>query len=417
MISIQYLFEDMENSSVPKKYKKRISRKCKIFKGFEDDLPKLSYPLEGTNKFEEDLGEVRRCVRNTSLSKSFLKMSDKDSENIFKNYLKDEDFEWQQLDNALKEFDGVMLREKFKYKRKRPFEYFEDRGEDIDTEHAGSPSFPSGHTAFAYFLCDVLSDRFPDRQIELQTLAEMIGQSRIENGVHFPSDITAGRFLGEQAAKYFIERASLNESKIDKSSHKTFVRHLRRKAQSYRKNFSKKEAYNYFVDDMAAFTDKCCKTADFNESYDSCKHLLSGYTIENCTENYEIRSLFEGMIYLFFSRENNARSIIKLHSLIEEETTVRNFEKSTLSGMSYAPAVKLNELIDKIDTIKNKPFLKLAALSWLSPFESGNEKITNLIFLKESGFNFDIANQIIDDDLDFILENFYRDNDMENILL
>ena len=417
MISIQYLFEDMENSSVPKKYKKRISRKCKVFKGFEDELPVLSYPVEGTGKFEEDLGEVRRCVRDPSLSKSFLKMSDKDSENIFKNYLKDEDFEWKQLDRALKEFDGIMLREKFKYKRKRPFEYFEERGEDIETEHAGSPSFPSGHTAFAYFLCDVLSDRFPERQMELQTLAEMIGQSRIENGVHFPSDITAGRFLGEQAAKHFIERETLNESTIDKSSHKTFVRHLRRKAQSDRKNFTKKEAYDYFVNDMAVFTDSCCRSAHFNESYASCKNLLSGYLIENCTENPEIRRLFEGMIYVFFSRKNNARSIVQLHGVVEEKTVIRNFEKSTLSGMSYASSSKINEMINKIDTIKNKPFLKLAALSWLSPFESGNEKITNLIFLKESGFNFDIANQVIDDELDFILEGFYRDNDMENILL
>ena len=68
-------------------------------------------------------------------------MSDKDSENIFKNYLKDENFEWKQLDKALKEFDGVMLRQKFKYNRKRPFEYFDERGEDIETESAGSPSF------------------------------------------------------------------------------------------------------------------------------------------------------------------------------------------------------------------------------------------------------------------------------------
>jgi len=35
MISLQRLFEDVDISSVPKKYKKRMSKKCKIFKGFE----------------------------------------------------------------------------------------------------------------------------------------------------------------------------------------------------------------------------------------------------------------------------------------------------------------------------------------------------------------------------------------------
>ena len=62
------------------------------------------------------------------------------------------------------------------------------------------------------------------------------------------------------------------------------------------------------------------------------------------------------MIYVFFSRKSNARSILQLHGVVEEETVIRSFEKSTLSGMSSASSSKINEMINKIDTIENKPF-------------------------------------------------------------
>ena len=216
MISLQRLFEDVDITSVPKKYKKRLTRKCKIFEGFEATIPEMPYPELGTENFEEDLDEVRRCVKDPSLSEKFLELSDRDSEDIFKKFLGKEEFDWSSIDDMLKEFDSIMLRQKFKYDRPRPFEYFKDRGEDIKTAEAGSPSYPSGHTAFAYLISNYLSELFPEKAMQLQTIAEMIAQSRIENGVHFPSDISAGRFLGEQAANFLLKESSLNENCISR---------------------------------------------------------------------------------------------------------------------------------------------------------------------------------------------------------
>jgi hypothetical protein len=67
-------------------------------------------------------------------------------------------------------------------------------------------------------------------------------------------------------------------------------------------------------------------------------------------------------------------------------------------------------------SVKDKPFLKLAYINWVEPFTTGNKELTNLIFLKETGFNFDITNQIIIDELDFMLEKFYVENHMEMLL-
>ena len=43
-------------------------------------------------------------------------------------------------------------------------------------------------------------------------------------------------------------------------------------------------------------------------------------------------------------------------------------------------------------------------------------KITNLVFLKETNFDFDITNQILTDDLDYMLESFYVQDRAKTIL-
>jgi hypothetical protein len=415
MISLQRLFEDVNFNSVPKKYKKRMTRKCKIFKGFEEEIPELFYPELGTEKFEEDLGEVRRCVKNPSLTDKFLKISDKDSEEVFKKFLKDEDIDWDELDKVFKEFDGIMLRQKFKYDRKRPFVYFKDRGENIETESAHSPSFPSGHTAFAYLISSYFSNLFPEKAMQLQTIAEMIAQSRIENGVHFPSDIDAGRFLGEQAADFLTRKSSLDENFINRSNQKVFIKFLRKRALALRPTFSKKESLKYFVNDVSFFLNESTGARE-EECQKASESFLEGYPIHICTDNKEIHRMLEGMLHIFFAKQEDFSDFSKLNRILESKSEIRNDNITTMSGFSHAPANKIVEYAPRACKIKDKPFLKLASISWIAPFKSGNRKITNLTFLKETNFNFDITNQIIADELDFILENFYAENKMEKIL-
>lgn len=414
MISLSRLFEDGEQQSVPKKYRKRVSKKCNHFKGFEESLPDLKYPQENTQRFEEDLDEVRRCVRNPSLSQKFLNKSHKKSEDLFKKLIKDEEFEWDQLNEILDEFDGVVTRLKFKYDRSRPYVYFRERGEDLKTKEHGSPSFPSGHAAFAYFTCDYLANQFPHRKKELERLAELVCQSRIENGVHFPSDISAGRFVGEQAAKFIIDKNVIQESVFNRSTHKTFVKFLRRRSKNLRPRFCKKDALNAYAEDMSIFLSE---TLDLNqgECLDASRNLLAGYKIEECTEKKEIKRFFEGMCQAFFDSQEKMSDIVRLNKILESQSSLRKTEKMTITGVMHSPVNKIEEFSSKIDKFNNKPFLKLAAVNWIAPFEKGNKKITNIIFLKETGFNFDITNQILCDNLSDLLESFYLENDMEKL--
>ncbi|RKY81789.1 phosphatase PAP2 family protein [candidate division KSB1 bacterium] len=57
-------------------------------------------------------------------------------------------------------------------------------------------SFPSGHAAGAFVMATVFNHFYPSITIPLYSTASIIGFSRVYNGVHYPSDVIAGSFLG-----------------------------------------------------------------------------------------------------------------------------------------------------------------------------------------------------------------------------
>jgi hypothetical protein len=62
-------------------------------------------------------------------------------------------------------------------------------------ESAQTPSYPSGHTAQAYYAALLLADKYPLLREGLLNIAKMVEQSRVDRGVHYPSDNKAGKLL------------------------------------------------------------------------------------------------------------------------------------------------------------------------------------------------------------------------------
>jgi acid phosphatase (class A) len=83
------------------------------------------------------------------------------------------------------------------YRRPRPF-VAEDGPicVDKDKQLTTSFSYPSGHAAVSWAWGLVLAEIEPDRADAILKRAEAIGESRVVCGVHYPSDITAGRLAG-----------------------------------------------------------------------------------------------------------------------------------------------------------------------------------------------------------------------------
>ena len=70
-----------------------------------------------------------------------------------------------------------------------------------------SPSYPSEHAAVAGAAAAVLAHFLPKDAQSLQAMAEEAAQSRVQAGVQFPSDTSAGLELGRKVAEQVIAKA------------------------------------------------------------------------------------------------------------------------------------------------------------------------------------------------------------------
>ncbi len=80
------------------------------------------------------------------------------------------------------------------FKRKRPFVGGKARicvPRDAGLEASGS--YPSGHTTVSWAAALILAELAPDRETEIMMRGRAYGESRVVCGVHYPSDLEAGR--------------------------------------------------------------------------------------------------------------------------------------------------------------------------------------------------------------------------------
>ena len=95
---------------------------------------------------------------------------------------------------------GITMAMKFTFDRQRPYEKYPNLIHPVSTEP--DPSFPSGHTAAAFSLATSLSITYPKWYVIAPSAlwACGVGYSRINQGVHYPSDVLTGAVIGTGCA-------------------------------------------------------------------------------------------------------------------------------------------------------------------------------------------------------------------------
>ncbi len=94
---------------------------------------------------------------------------------------------------------GITTALKYSVNRERPFITYPDINRKIS---AGSPSFPSGHTSNAFATATSVSLGYPKWYVIAPSFAwaGTVAWSRMELGVHYPSDVLVGALIGAGSA-------------------------------------------------------------------------------------------------------------------------------------------------------------------------------------------------------------------------
>jgi acid phosphatase (class A) len=85
---------------------------------------------------------------------------------------------------------------KHRYKRKRPFK--RDRTLKPCIPEPGGKAYPSGHAALGRVYALMLADLVPARRTDYRFRGDEIALDRVIAGVHHPTDIEAGKYLGDE---------------------------------------------------------------------------------------------------------------------------------------------------------------------------------------------------------------------------
>jgi acid phosphatase (class A) len=100
---------------------------------------------------------------------------------------------------------GVTDEAKNFFRRPRPYHVAPDLfPHSIEHEDPTHYSYPSGHATRGMVFALVLAEVFPEKREALLAKGRDAGWLRVEGGVHYPTDIFAGRVLGQVLAREFL---------------------------------------------------------------------------------------------------------------------------------------------------------------------------------------------------------------------
>lgn len=92
------------------------------------------------------------------------------------------------------------------WQRIRPYHVAPAKFTDpIEHEPRNDYAYPSGHSTRGTLFAALLGELFPEKREALFALGREAGWLRVQGGVHYPSDIYAGRVLGQALARAYLQ--------------------------------------------------------------------------------------------------------------------------------------------------------------------------------------------------------------------
>lgn len=166
-------------------------------------------PLNSSEITKQDLEELEARLKSTTSEEiTFAKYVDKTENfaNLFIDIIKEEDSNIS-IDDFFRidsQTESILYYLKDKINRPRPYQLAKALQYDINPiikTNACSASYPSGHALSGYFVSQYFANKYPNLKDRLLELGEKIANSRINVGIHFPSDSMISKQIADTIIK------------------------------------------------------------------------------------------------------------------------------------------------------------------------------------------------------------------------
>lgn len=153
-------------------------------------------PLNSSDITHQDLKELETKLKSTTPEEiAFARHVDKveNYANMFLDILKEENPNISMGDffRVDSQTESILYYLKDKINRPRPYQLAKALQYDVNPiikTDACSAAYPSGHALSAYFMSQYFAIKYPNLREKLLELGEKIADSRVNVGIHFPSD-------------------------------------------------------------------------------------------------------------------------------------------------------------------------------------------------------------------------------------
>jgi hypothetical protein len=172
------------------KYKSNLSNKLNIDFWSMIKNP----PLNSSQKTTNELTQVISLANNRIHKEiDLIYLVDKNPIKLFLPYINKYNikFSYENFSNLYIYLRQMIKDLKYFYNRARPFQladFYNVKLDVIQTKTHHTPSYPSGHTAYAALAACILSEQRPEDSNYIWSLVDQCGLARILQGVHFNSD-------------------------------------------------------------------------------------------------------------------------------------------------------------------------------------------------------------------------------------
>lgn len=181
-------------------------KKWYVEKGFAEEFVRKA-PKNSSKETVQDLEEIMaRMEAVNSDDMAFSRTAEESHEQMFIDFLRTKGIETDmgEVQRTINITDPLCFYLKDRVNRPRPntlARYYNVKMYPLIHTDANTASYPSGHATSCYTLSKYFGDKYPQHAGEIETFAQRIINTRIQMGIHFPSDITAAKKMVETVYK------------------------------------------------------------------------------------------------------------------------------------------------------------------------------------------------------------------------